>query len=85
LELRRPAVPAAGLPLGSCPFCGVSPEAVAELRRFEGFQTRTLHQVTCHCGAAGPTRLSAKDAADGWNTGARGAEATLHPAAAAMA
>jgi Lar family restriction alleviation protein len=85
LELRRPAAPAGRPPLRSCPFCGVAPETVAELRRFEGFQARTLHQVTCHCGAAGPTRISAKDAADGWNNGASSAEAALHPAVAAMA
>jgi hypothetical protein len=66
VELRQPPAPAIRLGMSPCPFCGALPEAIAELRRFEGMQARTLHQVICRCGAAGPERSSARAAAEAW-------------------
>jgi hypothetical protein len=82
VELRRSLSPAVRLAVGPCPFCGLSPEAVAELRRFEGMQTRTLHQVICRCGAAGPVRSTPTEAANASNAPIR---ATMHQAAPALA
>jgi hypothetical protein len=65
-----------------CPFCDLSPDAVAELRRFEGMQTRTLHQVICRCGATGPVRSTPTEAANAWNAPIR---ATMRQAAPALA
>ena len=77
MELRRPLAPALRLAVGPCPFCGMTPEAVAELRRFEGFQSRTLHQVICGCGASGPARSSLSEAAKAWDAPFRSAPPAL--------
>lgn len=81
MELRRPLAPALRLAVGPCPFCGTTPEAVAELRRFEGMQSRILHQVICGCGASGPARTSLTEAAKAWDAPLRCAPSTIREAA----
>jgi Lar family restriction alleviation protein len=69
VETRRHLIPSSRLAVRPCPFCGRSSDSsvVDELRFFEGFESRTLHQVTCRCGANGPVRPSAAEAAEAWN------------------
>jgi hypothetical protein len=77
MELRQPLAPALRFAVGPCPFCGTTPEAVAELRRFEGLQARILHQVICGCGASGPARSSLTEAAKAWDAPSRCAPSAL--------
>jgi hypothetical protein len=47
--------------------------------------SRTLHQVICRCGAAGPERASPAAAAAAWDVPLRNPHATVRQATAAMA
>jgi hypothetical protein len=68
VETRRPLTAASRWTNRACPFCGRAADhaVMVELRSFQGFTSQTLHQVGCPCGANGPARPSASEAAEAW-------------------
>jgi len=83
VETRRHLAPASRLTSRPCPFCGRPADSavIVELRSFQGFNSQTLHQVGCPCGANGPARPSAREAAEAWD--AAGAPDGVSPRLAA--
>ncbi|MCB1009834.1 MAG: hypothetical protein KDB94_13195 [Acidobacteria bacterium] len=69
MELRRTfAVVLDGID-AACPFCAAPAGAATleEIRSFEGLQSRTVHRVTCRCGASGPSHADPLAAAAAWS------------------